>query len=74
MRRAWLLGLDDLGAQNTTPWAREKLFQVLNYRYVAGLPTILTVAHGDWEGLDERLRSRLLDASTCTLVTLDVPS
>ncbi len=74
VRRAWLLVLDDLGAQNTTSWAQEKLFQVLNYRYVARLSTILTVADGDWEGLDERLKSRLLDASTCTLVDLDVPS
>jgi DNA replication protein DnaC len=74
VRRAWLLVLDDLGAQNTTPWAREKLFQVLNYRYVAGLPTVLTIADEDWDNLDERLKSRLLDASTCTLVDLDVPS
>ncbi|MBC7234885.1 MAG: ATP-binding protein [Chloroflexi bacterium] len=75
VRRAWLLVLDDLGAQNPTPWVREKLFQILNYRYVAGLPTVLTVADADWEQLDERLKSRLLDTSTCTLVDLsDIPS
>ena len=29
-----LLVLDDLGVQHDTPWADEKLFQVLNHRYV----------------------------------------
>ncbi|MBC7257574.1 MAG: ATP-binding protein, partial [Chloroflexi bacterium] len=47
VRQAMCLVLDDLGVQNTTPWAREKLFQILNYRYVAGLPTIFTVATAD---------------------------
>jgi len=74
VRRAWLLVLDDLGVKNVTPWAQEKLFQILNYRYVARLPTIITVATADWELLDERLRSRLLDTSVCTLVDIDVPS
>ncbi len=74
VRRAWLLVLDDLGAQNTTPWAREKLFQVLNYRYVAGASTILTISNDDWDHLDERLHSRLEDESKCTLVELNVPS
>lgn len=74
VRQAMCLVLDDLGAQSTTPWAREKLFQILNYRYVAGLPTIFTIATADWEALDERLKSRLLDLSVCTILDLDVPS
>lgn len=74
VRQAMCLVLDDLGVQNTTPWAREKLFQILNYRYVAGLPTIFTVATADWDALDERLKSRLLDRSVCTILDLDVPS
>jgi DNA replication protein DnaC len=74
VRRAWLLVLDDLGMQNATPWAQEKLFQILNYRYVGGLPTIITVSNSDWERLDERLQSRLTDASVCTLVDIDVPT
>ena len=36
------LVLDDLGTQNTTPWAREKLFQILNHRYTHKLPTVIT--------------------------------
>ena len=49
VRRARLLVLDDLGAQNATPWAQEKLFQILNYRYVSRLATILTVSDAGWE-------------------------
>jgi DNA replication protein DnaC len=60
--------------QNATPWAQEKLFQILNYRYVGGLPTVITVSKDDWERLDERLRSRLQDTSVCTLVDIDLPS
>jgi DNA replication protein DnaC len=74
VRRAWLLVLDDLGVQNTTPWAQEKLFQILNYRYSGGLATVITTSHADWERLDERLKSRLLDTSICTLIDIDVPS
>ena len=44
VRTAGLLVLDDLGAQSATPWAREKLHQLLNYRYNAELPTVITVA------------------------------
>lgn len=74
VRRARLLVLDDLGTQNATPWAEEKLFQILNYRHAAGLPTVLTVSDDGWERLDERLKSRLLDATVCTTVIIDTPS
>ncbi len=42
VRNVDLLVLDDLGAQSTTPWAQEKLYQVVNYRHVSGLPTVVT--------------------------------
>jgi len=42
VRNADILILDDLGAQATTQWAQEKLYQVVNYRHVAGLPTVVT--------------------------------
>ena len=73
VRRAWLLVLDDMGLQNATPWAQEKLFQILNHRYVARLPTVITVSDDGWEQLDERLKSRFLDANVCKLVEIDVP-
>jgi DNA replication protein DnaC len=74
VRRAWLLVLDDLGVQNATPWAQEKLFQILNYRYLSGLPTVITVSSDDWHRLDARLQSRLQDASVCTMIDIDAPS
>ena len=73
VRRTRLLVLDDLGAQNATPWAQEKLFQILNYRYVGRMTTILTVSHDGWEDMDERLRSRLMDSDVCQIIDLDVP-
>jgi len=55
-----LLVLDDLGTQSSTQWAQEKLFQIMNHRYTANLPTVITtnepIVH-----LDERLRARLED-------------
>ena len=41
-----VLILDDLGTQNATPWAQEKLFQIINHRYNAQLPTIVTTNLG----------------------------
>jgi DNA replication protein DnaC len=60
IRNAFLLVLDDLGTENTTPWAREKLYQIVNHRYVERLPTIVT-SNRKHEDIDERIRSRLLD-------------
>ncbi|MHB1355320.1 MAG: ATP-binding protein [Anaerolineae bacterium] len=74
IRRAWLLVLDDMGTQNASPWAREKLFQILNHRYQGGLSTVLTISQADWEALDDRLKSRLGDSAVCTVVDLDLPS
>lgn len=60
VRTAPLLIMDDLGTENTTPWAGEKLYQILNYRYNAQLPTVITTNHR-LEELDPRLRSRMND-------------
>src|SRR5579859_4805846 len=60
VRASPLLILDDLGTQSSTQWAQEKLFQIMNHRYTANLPTVITtnepIGH-----LDERLRARLED-------------
>ena len=74
IRTAQLLILDDLGAQSTSPWAREKLHQLFNYRYNAELPTVLTVEVGTLESIDERLRVRLLDERICTICTITAPA
>jgi len=73
IRTAPLLILDDLGTQATTPWAREKLYQLFNYRYHAELPTVITTAV-PLEQLDERLRSRMLDTRLCRLFAITAPS
>ncbi len=73
VRRAPLLVLDDLGTESATPWAREKLFQLLNYRYVAHLPTVIT-SSTNVEAMDERIASRMQDTSRCTVVLIPAPS
>lgn len=72
VRTAPLLILDDLGTQATTPWAKEKLYQLFNYRYNAELPTIITTATSLAE-MDPRLRSRMLDTRLCEIYALTAP-
>jgi DNA replication protein DnaC len=74
IRTAPLLVLDDLGAQSTTPWAKEKLHQLFNYRYNAELPTVITVASEMLKEIDERLRTRLLDERLCTIYAITAPA
>jgi DNA replication protein DnaC len=71
MREAEVLVLDDLGAQQSSPWANEKLFQLLNYRYNLGMPTVITANPRGLQGIDERIRSRLGDVSLVKTVNLD---
>ena len=54
--------LDDLGAENSTPWVNETLFQLINYRYNNELPTIFT-SNAEVDGVEDRIRSRMLDNS-----------
>ena len=42
IRDVQVLVLDDLGTENTTPWARQKLFQIVNHRYNHTLSTVFT--------------------------------
>jgi DNA replication protein DnaC len=72
VKRAPLLILDDLGTQSTTSWAKEKLFQLFNYRYIAGLPTVITTS-SLMEDIDKRLRSRILDARLCAVYAVIAP-
>ena len=73
VRRAPFLVLDDLGTESATPWAREKLYQVFDYRYNARLPTVITTAT-PIEELDPRLATRMLDVSLCTAYAILVPA
>lgn len=73
LRRAHVLVLDDLGRQTTTSWAQEKLYQLLNFRYLHRLPTIITTTL-DLADMDPWIRTRLLNTSLCRYIVLDVPS
>lgn len=64
IRTVPLLILDDLGTENTTPWAREKLFQIMNYRYNDALPTVIT-SNRKPEDIDPRIFSRMSDRALC---------
>ena len=66
-----LLILDDLGAQSSTSWAQEKLFQVLNHRYVNDLPTVITT-NLPLDQLDSRLESRLADPRHSQVLDLGI--
>jgi len=72
VRNADLLILDDLGTQSATPWAREKLYQILNFRYETRLPTVITTS-STLDEIDPRIRSRMLDERVCQLLYLIVP-
>ncbi len=66
VRTATILVLDDLGTERMTDWAKEKITQLLNYRYNNLLPTIVTTnlsLDELRERIGERAFSRLLARS-----------
>ncbi len=69
LRSVPLLVLDDLGGQQSTPWAEEKLFQLIDHRYSARLATVVTLAV-PLSRLDPRLRTRLESPYRSRIVTL----
>lgn len=60
IRNVKLLVIDDFGTQNATSWGQEKLFQLLNYRYINKLPTVVTT-NLILDEIEGRIRSRLMD-------------
>lgn len=72
IRQSPLLILDDFGTQNATPWAQEKLFQIVNYRYINHMPLVVT-SNLDIRDIDERIRSRLEDPELVTRVRILAP-
>src|SRR5690606_14328302 len=69
---AEVLILDDLGAQKSSPWAEEKLYQLLNHRHVARAYTVVTTNKrlGD---LEPRIASRLADREVSPLREITAP-
>ena len=72
IRNAPLLALDDLGTQNASPWAQEKLYQLLNHRFNERLPTVVTT-NLSLDEQDERLRTRLADLALSRVFLLEEP-
>lgn len=70
IRGAQLLILDDLGTENTTPWAKEKLYQIFNHRYNEQLPTVIT-SNQDFRKIEERVLSRILDTRLTKYIHVD---
>lgn len=59
-----LLVLDDFGEHSMTPWVKEKLYQLFNYRYNARLPTVITTQYSLDQiitKVDPSISSRLAD-------------
>ena len=64
VKTAPFLVLDDLGSENSTPWAEEKLYQIIVHRHNARLPTLITTNLESLKQLEDakpRIRSRLSD-------------
>ena len=73
VRSVPLLILDDLGTQTSSSWASEKLYQILNHRFNAQLPTVVTT-NVMLEMLDENLQSRLTDSALSRVYVVEKSS
>ncbi len=67
VRNAPMLVLDELGSHSATPWAEEKLRQIINHRFTAQLPTVVTTTAREHE-LEPYLRTRLTDPQVSVTV------
>jgi DNA replication protein DnaC len=72
IRNASLLIMDDFGTQNATGWAQEKLFQIINYRYINKLPTVITT-NLMLDEIEGRIRSRLQDDEFVEHIRITAP-
>lgn len=72
VRNAPLLILDDLGEHSATPWAREKLYQIINHRYNACLPTVVTTGI-PLEEMETRISSRMVDPRVSNVFNVIAP-
>ena len=69
VRNIPLLVLDGLGIHSTTPWAEEKLRQVVGHRFNARLPTVVTTA-SEMAQLDPYVAGRLQDPDESRVLEL----
>jgi DNA replication protein DnaC len=72
LREVPVLVLDDLGAQQSSAWAEEKLYQVLNHRHLGRLPTVITT-NCELSKMEARVASRLADLQVSTVHEITAP-
>jgi DNA replication protein DnaC len=72
VRNAPVLILDDLGAHQSSPWAEEKLYQILNHRHLARMHTVVTT-NRELKQMEPRIASRLADLKTSTVYEITAP-
>lgn len=66
---AAVLVIDDLGAERSTPFAVEQLYDLINWRYNQRAPTVITT-NCRLEDMDGRIASRLRDRGLVTELAL----
>jgi DNA replication protein DnaC len=72
VKQSPLLILDDYGEQAGTPWARSKLFQLINHRYNARLPMVVTTCLS-LDEMEGRISSRFADPRFGTVFNILAP-
>jgi DNA replication protein DnaC len=71
-----VLLMDDLGTERMTEWAQEQMFTLINHRYNAGLPTVISTNlnpdpyHEHHGNLHPRLWSRMAGQEISTVLEL----
>ena len=80
VKTAPLLILDDLGTEMSTPWADEKLYQLVVYRYDTRLPTVITTVITLDHSMDDFVESwpgigsRLVDSTVVKWCPITAPN
>lgn len=72
IKQSPVLILDDFGEQSATPWAQEKLYQLINYRYNARLATVITTCLS-LDEIESRISSRMVDPSLSLVFNITAP-
>ncbi len=73
VRSTPLLILDDIGATGSSPWALQKLQQIVNHRFNEELPTVFTTAV-EMRSLDSYLRARIETPGLSRILSIRQPS
>ena len=72
IKKSPLLILDDFGEQAATLWAQEKLYQLINYRYNARLPMVVTTCLS-LDEIETRISSRMVDPKLSCVFNIIAP-